>query len=132
MKKKKYVEISTRDSSKNSMQSSTQFSVYIDDQDKRRLNLYLSHIFPYFSHLYINKLIEHGDILVNGNPIQEGERLRCRDRIDIEFTTEKYYLDGENIPLEIIFNTPSSQRYERTMSLLGFDPSHLSGEAGHA
>jgi len=43
-----------------------------------------------------------------------------------------------NVPLsqqqmvEIIFNTPSSQRYERTMSLLGFDPSHLSGEAGHA
>jgi putative transcriptional regulator len=43
-----------------------------------------------------------------------------------------------NVPLsreemtEIIFNTPSSQRYERTMSYLGFDPSHLSGEAGHA
>jgi putative transcriptional regulator len=43
-----------------------------------------------------------------------------------------------NVPLsqkqmvEIIFNTPSSKRYERTMSLLGFDPSHLSGEAGHA
>ena len=43
-----------------------------------------------------------------------------------------------NVPLsqkqmvEIIFNTPSSQRYERTMCLLGFDPSHLSGEAGHA
>jgi len=43
-----------------------------------------------------------------------------------------------NVPLsqkqmiEIIFNTPSSQRYERTMSLLGFDSSHLSGEAGHA
>ena len=43
-----------------------------------------------------------------------------------------------NVPLsqqqmiEIIFDTPSSQRYERTMGLLGFDPSHLSGEAGHA
>ncbi|WP_251369863.1 YqgE/AlgH family protein [Polynucleobacter sp. AP-Nino-20-G2] len=43
-----------------------------------------------------------------------------------------------NVPLsreqmvEIIFNTPSSERYERTMSHLGFDPSHLSGEAGHA
>jgi putative transcriptional regulator len=34
--------------------------------------------------------------------------------------------------VEIIFNTPSNQRYERTMSHLGFDPSHLSGEAGHA
>ncbi|MBU3601692.1 YqgE/AlgH family protein [Polynucleobacter sp. AM-25C3] len=43
-----------------------------------------------------------------------------------------------NVPLsqeqmiDIIFDTPSSQRYERTMGHLGFDPSHLSGEAGHA
>jgi putative transcriptional regulator len=34
--------------------------------------------------------------------------------------------------IDIIFETPPSQRYERTMSLLGFDPSRLSGEAGHA
>jgi putative transcriptional regulator len=46
--------------------------------------------------------------------------------------------DWINVPLsqdqmiDILFNTPSSQRYERTMSHLGFDPSHLSGEAGHA
>ena len=43
-----------------------------------------------------------------------------------------------NVPLsrqqmvDIIFDTPSSQRYEKAMSFLGFDPSHLSGEAGHA
>jgi putative transcriptional regulator len=34
--------------------------------------------------------------------------------------------------IDIIFDTPSSLRYERTMGHLGFDPSHLSGEAGHA
>ena len=43
-----------------------------------------------------------------------------------------------NVPLareqmsDIIFNTPSSQRYERAISHLGFDLSDLSGEAGHA
>jgi putative transcriptional regulator len=43
-----------------------------------------------------------------------------------------------NVPLsrqqmiDIIFDTPSSQRYEKAMSHLGFDPSHLSCEAGHA
>jgi putative transcriptional regulator len=43
-----------------------------------------------------------------------------------------------NVPLsqqqmiDIIFDTPFSKRYERTMSHLGFDPSRLSGEAGHA
>ena len=52
---------------------------------------------------------------------------------------EEITLNGwMNVPLsrqqmaDIIFDTPSSQRYERAMSRLGFDLSHLSGEAGHA
>ena len=52
---------------------------------------------------------------------------------------EEITLNGwMNVPLSrqqminIIFDTPSSQRYEKAMSHLGFDPSHLSGEAGHA
>ena len=39
---------------------------------------------------------------------------------------------SQNQMAEIIFDTPSSQRYERTISQLGFDLSDLSGEAGHA
>ncbi len=52
---------------------------------------------------------------------------------------EEITLNGwMNVPLSrqemvnIIFDTPSSQRYEKAISHLGFDPSHLSGEAGHA
>ena len=52
---------------------------------------------------------------------------------------EEITLNGwMNVPLsrqqmiDIIFDTPSKQRYEKAMSHLGFDPSHLSGEAGHA
>jgi len=52
---------------------------------------------------------------------------------------EEIILNGwMNVPLareqmiEIIFNTPSSQRYEKAVSYLGFDLSHLSGETGHA
>jgi putative transcriptional regulator len=33
---------------------------------------------------------------------------------------------------EIIFNTPSEQRYQRAMKALGFDPADLSGQVGHA
>jgi len=33
---------------------------------------------------------------------------------------------------EIIFDTPVEQRYDRAVSLLGFDPRMLSPEAGHA
>ena len=52
---------------------------------------------------------------------------------------EELILNGWiNIPLDreqmsdIIFNTPYSQRYQKAMSHLGFDLSHLSGETGHA
>ena len=52
---------------------------------------------------------------------------------------EEFTLNGwMNVPLsqqqmiEIVFDTPSSQRYERAMSHLGFDPSRLSDQAGHA
>lgn len=52
---------------------------------------------------------------------------------------EEITLNGwMNVPLtreqmlDIIFNTPSNERYQKTMSHLGFDLSHLSGEAGHA
>jgi len=37
----------------------------------------------------------------------------------------------ENIA-EIIFDTPHAQRYQKVMSIIGIDPSHLSGEVGHA
>lgn len=33
---------------------------------------------------------------------------------------------------EIIFSTPTEQRYDRAMALLGFEPSSLSNEIGHA
>lgn len=33
---------------------------------------------------------------------------------------------------QVIFDTPVEQRYERALSLLGFDPRMLSQEAGHA
>lgn len=81
----------------------TQFSVYIDKQDKRRVHLYLSHIFPYFSRSYIDRLIANGDIRVNGDTTITNRRLLLGDTIDIDCTSEKYYLDGENMPLEVIF-----------------------------
>jgi putative transcriptional regulator len=33
---------------------------------------------------------------------------------------------------EVIFDTPFSERYQKVMSIIGIDPSHLSGEVGHA
>ena len=33
---------------------------------------------------------------------------------------------------EIIFDTPFEDRYQKVMSIIGIDPSHLSGDVGHA
>ena len=33
---------------------------------------------------------------------------------------------------KIIFETPYEQRYEKVMNIIGIDPSHLSGDVGHA
>ena len=41
------------------------------------------------------------------------------------------WLTVDAVP-EIIFDTPIDQRYDRAVSLLGFDPRMLSQEAGHA
>ena len=41
------------------------------------------------------------------------------------------WLTVDAVP-EIIFDTPVEQRYEKAVSLLGFDPAMLSQEAGHA
>jgi putative transcriptional regulator len=41
------------------------------------------------------------------------------------------WLTVDAVP-EIIFDTPVAERYDRAVSLLGFDPRMLSAEAGHA
>ncbi len=72
----------------------------------RRIDLYIEHIFLDLSRSYINKLVEAGHIRVNGQILGDNRRVRVWDVVDIEFETEKYYLDGEDIPLEIIFDNP--------------------------
>ncbi len=83
-----------------------QFCVYIPKQQIRRIDLYLSDIFPDISRSYINTLINRGNIRINGKTLGINRRVVLRDVINIQFVTEKYYLSGENIPLEIIFDNP--------------------------
>ena len=84
----------------------TQFSVYIPAQAMRRIDLYIEHVFPDLSRSYINKLVEAGHIRVNGKILADNRRVRVQDVIDIELETERYYLEAEDIPLEIIFDNP--------------------------
>lgn len=84
----------------------TQFSVYIREQSLRRIDLYINEIYPDLSRSYINKLIGSWDIQVNGQILGENRRVKLRDCISIELTTEPYYLTAENITLEIISENP--------------------------
>lgn len=72
----------------------------------RRIDLHLAYTFPECSRKYINTLISTGCVLVNGKILWNERRVRLGDVIDIDFQTAKYYLEGENIPLEVIFENP--------------------------
>jgi 23S rRNA pseudouridine1911/1915/1917 synthase len=82
------------------------FSVFIPEQSLRRIDLYIESIYPDISRSYINRLISNGHIRVNNKILGKDRRVKLKDKISIEFISEPYYLQGENIPLEIIADTP--------------------------
>lgn len=84
----------------------TQFSIHIHKQALRRIDLHLAYTFPECSRKYINTLISTGCVRINGKVPWDDRRVKLGDVIDIDFQTEKYYLEGEDIPLEVIFENP--------------------------
>ena len=97
----------------------TQFSVYIREQSLRRIDLYINEIYPDLSRSYINKLIGSWDIQVNGQILGENRRVKLRDCISIELTTEPYYLTAENITLEIISENPDFAIFSKDLGEYG-------------
>ncbi|MDP2103703.1 MAG: S4 domain-containing protein, partial [Candidatus Gracilibacteria bacterium] len=65
--------------------------------------MYLSALFPDHSRSYMQKLIERGGITVNGEVLDRNKRVRGRDVVTMEFRTEKYSIEAEDMPLEVIF-----------------------------
>ena len=68
-----------------------------------RLDKYLTQALPQFSRSYLQKLIEQGCILVNGQRTKANQRLSDTDRITIELPPPPTYPLAEPIPLAIVY-----------------------------
>lgn len=70
---------------------------------RQRVDMYLSALFREFSRSYIQKLIDSGCVLVNGNEIKKNLKLEPKDEISITQKVISTEILAEDIPLDIIF-----------------------------
>lgn len=69
-----------------------------------RLDIFLSEKVRDWSRSRLKKLIDEGDILVNGGAIKSSYKLRDGDEISVELTKQEGdSFEPENIPIEIVF-----------------------------
>ena len=68
-----------------------------------RLDKYLTQFLPQFSRAYLQKLIEQGYVLVNGQRTKASQRLNKADKVTAELLPLPAYPLAEPIPLAIIY-----------------------------
>jgi 23S rRNA pseudouridine1911/1915/1917 synthase len=68
-----------------------------------RLDKYLNQVLPQFSRSYLQRLIVHGYVLVNGQRAKTNHRLSKSDRITVELPPTAEQPSAEPIPLTIIY-----------------------------
>jgi 23S rRNA pseudouridine1911/1915/1917 synthase len=74
-----------------------------DPRETRRVDTYLSALFPEKSRSYLQKMIEEGKISCNGAPFTKNKKIYRGDVMNIEWKVEQMELVAEDIPLDIIF-----------------------------
>lgn len=78
------------------------FSTYIEKPN--RVDMYLSALFEDFSRSYVQKIIDNGQVTVNGEQISKNLKIKPRDIIHITIITEKLEsVKPENISLDIVY-----------------------------
>ncbi len=77
------------------------FCTYIEK--KQRVDIYLSALFWDFSRSYIQKIIDRGEVKINGVTIQKNIKILPRDLLELDLQIEKTKLEAENISLDIIY-----------------------------
>ncbi len=88
--------------SSNSYSIST-FCVLADARETRRVDTYLSALFPEKSRSYLQKMIEEGKISCNGENFTKNKKIYRGDLIEIAWRIDQMTLIGEDMPLEIIY-----------------------------
>ena len=79
------------------------FCVLTDLRETRRVDTYLSALFPEKSRSYIQKMIEEEKIWCNDISFNKNKKIYRGDIIRIEWKIENMTLEAEDIPLDIIF-----------------------------
>jgi len=78
------------------------FCVIIEKQ--KRVDMYLSALFNDFSRSYIQKMIDRGQVSVNGEKISKNLKIKNKDEINIEIVVEKLEeVLAEDMNLDIVF-----------------------------
>lgn len=88
--------------SSNSYSIST-FCVLSDPRETKRVDTYLSALFPEKSRSYLQKMIEEGKISCNGAHFTKNKKVYRGDVIEIEWKVDQMELVAEDMPLEIIY-----------------------------
>ncbi len=83
--------------------TSSHFCVLADPRETRRVDTYLSALFPEKSRSYIQKMIEEGKISCNGTSFSKNKKIYRGDIILIEWKVEDMAIVAEDIALDIVF-----------------------------
>ncbi|MBP9812282.1 RluA family pseudouridine synthase [Candidatus Gracilibacteria bacterium] len=83
--------------------SISHFSVFCDERETRRVDTYLSALFPEKSRSYLQKMIEEGKIYCNCANFTKNKKIYRGDEIRIEWKVENMTLEAEDMPLNIVF-----------------------------
>lgn len=83
--------------------STSLFCVLADPRETRRVDTFLSALFPEKSRSYLQKMIEEGKIFCNGENFTKNKKIYRGDEIRIEWKIEQMELLPENIDIDIIF-----------------------------
>ncbi len=69
----------------------------------QRVDIFVSTLFEDFSRSYVQKIIDRGQITVNGTTISKNLKISNKDEINITIKLEKIWVESENMNLDIIF-----------------------------
>jgi len=79
------------------------YNFCVNIQEKTRVDMYLSTLFTDFSRSYIQKIIDNGEVKVNGKIINKNLKIQKKDEIELIIHIEKLELKAENIPIDIVY-----------------------------
>lgn len=83
--------------------SISHFCVLADQRETRRVDTYLSALFPEKSRSYIQKMIEEGKITCNNESFNKNKKIYRGDIIAISWKIENMTLEAEDMPLDIVY-----------------------------